>query len=135
MAVLLGNCSARWPRLNLEAPGDKPGRSTWIYFHKADGFEGCKGTVVVAYKAERGQADLQFAATLEAELRRRCEGLLDPTMQVVSAAKSASIRVTVPAIDFASAPIPQEAQLIEGFAACERLRALFVENRRVLLRV
>jgi hypothetical protein len=120
------------PSLNFERTGEKPGESTWFYFRKAAGFEGLRGAVVV-YKAERGQVDLQFSGTSPTELARRSLGLLDTSMKVVPAAKSASVRLSVPVIDFHSSASAQEAKIVDGFMACERLRLLFVEHRGTLL--
>ena len=53
-------------------------------------------------------------------------------MEVVRAAKSASIRVLVPN-DFFMPPEAQRADMIEGFAASERLRAFSVDHRETLL--
>jgi hypothetical protein len=122
------------PALRFQQPGLKPGRSTWFYFRDADGFlvEDRK-RAVVAYKAERGHADLQFAGTSSISLSRRVEGLLDHTIRVFPAEKSASIRITVRPINFHGSAEEQEALIIEGFNACERLRAFFVEHREPLL--
>lgn len=120
------------PSLNFSSGGGKPGRSVWPNFRGAEGLVGVKDVVLV-WKAERGQADLQFSSTLEAELRRRCEGILDQTMKVVQASKSASVRVSVPDLDFRTDPRSQELVVMQGLAACERLRTLFVEHRETLL--
>jgi hypothetical protein len=121
------------PALRFQRPGLKPGRSTWFYFRDADGFSADRKRAVIAYKAERGQVDLQFADTRSASLAQRVEGLLDGTMKVVPAEKSASVRITVSPVDFQGAAVEQEPSIVEGFAACERLRVFFVENREQLL--
>lgn len=121
------------PALRFAEPGLKPGQSTWFYFRDADGFAADRKRVVVAFKAERGQVDLQFAATRAEELAARCAALLEPGMQVVQAAKSASIRLIVPKIDFAGSAEAQRASMVAGFEACERLRAMFVTHRAALL--
>lgn len=92
------------PNLNFPKPGLRPGRSTWIYFTRASGFsrEDLK-RVTIAYKAERGQVDLQFSRTAAQDLAEKASALLDATMQIVPASNSASIRVNTPAIDFAGA--------------------------------
>jgi hypothetical protein len=54
-------------------------------------------------------------------------------MDVVPAAKSASIRINVPAIGFAASPSGQDAQIAEGLHACERLRAFYLQHRDALL--
>jgi hypothetical protein len=120
--------------LRFQQPGLKPGRSTWFYFRDADGFPAeDRKRAVIAYKAERGHADLQFAGTGTISLARRVEGLLDRTMGVVRAEKSASIRIAVRPINFHGSAKEQETSIIEGFNTCERLRAFFVEHREPLL--
>jgi hypothetical protein len=122
------------PNLGFNQPSLKPGRSTWFYFRDAEGFSReDRKRAVVAYKAERGQVDLQFASTTSAALARRTEGVINRSMKVVSAAKSASIRISVPSVDFFGSAEKQEAAIIEGFAACERLRVFFVTYRERLL--
>lgn len=123
--------SRETPRLRLQEPGPKPGRSTWIYFRDAEGFERGCGAVVV-YKAERGQADLQFAGTSAAELAGRVQSALRPDMRVVPAAKSASIRLAVPAIDFNSSSSEQGPQICAGLQACEQLRALYADRLKLV---
>lgn len=115
------------PKLRFQQPGQKPGRSTWFYFREAEGF--ARGApAVVVYKAERGQADLQFSGTGTAQLAALVETLLDPDMRVVSAGKSASVRVAVPEISFSGSAEEQHAAICAGLEACERLRTLFVER-------
>ncbi|PZQ14335.1 MAG: hypothetical protein DI565_13025 [Ancylobacter novellus] len=120
------------PQFRFAVAGGKPSRSVWPYFRSAEGLSGVKDVVLV-WKAERGQADLQFASTLEADLAQRCEGILGPGMSVVQASKSASVRVATRFLDFRTDPSDQEDVIVEGLVACERLRALFVENRARLL--
>jgi hypothetical protein len=118
------------PRLNFDSPGAKPRKSTWFYFRRADGFAGDSWrTAVVVFKAERGQVDLQFGGLTKDQLARLAEGFLTNDMQVVRAAKSASIRIQVNAIDFSADPRTQLKATTEGFSACERLRDFFVTHR------
>jgi hypothetical protein len=122
------------PRLNFQKPGLKPGRSTWICFRDAEGFsKDDTQRVCVVYKAGRGQADLQFRGTARAALAAAAERLLDRTMKVVPATKSASIRIAIVPIDFRGPVEDQQAAITEGFAACERLRTLFVEHGERML--
>ena len=104
------------PRLNFQKPGPKPRRSTWIRFRDAEGFsnEITRGVCVV-YKAGRGQADLQFPGTAAADLEAVADGLLDETMRVVSATRSASIRIAVPPLEFGGPIEDQEPAIEEGF--------------------
>jgi hypothetical protein len=115
------------PRLRFQQPGPKPGRSTWFYFREAEGF-GRGAPAVVVYKAERGQADLQFAGTSASDLAARVQTWLHPDMRVVPANKSASIRVTVPELDFNGSAETQQAAISAALEACERLRGLYVER-------
>jgi hypothetical protein len=115
------------PKLRFQQPGQKPGRSTWFYFREAEGF--ARGALaVVVYKAERGQADLQFSGTSAAQLAALVQTLLEPDMRVVSAGKSASVRVAVPEINFNGSAEEQHAAICTGLEACERLRTLYVER-------
>jgi hypothetical protein len=122
------------PKLNFDEPNLKPGRSTWFYFRNAEGFsDPDRRRAVVVYKAERGEADLQFGSTSVAQLSQRSQGILQPSMKVVPAAKSASIRINLPAIDFSRPPEDQRQAIVEGLAACELLRSFFVMHRGKLL--
>lgn len=122
------------PKLNFNEPGLKPRLSTWFHFLDAEGVSDLDWSqVVLVYKAERGQVDLQFGGTSVAQLSRRSEGILQPSMKVEPAAKSASIRIVVPIVDFVRAPEDQHQAIIEGFATCEVLRSFFAMHRRELL--
>lgn len=122
------------PKLNFNRPGLKPRLSTWFHFRDAEGLSDLDWSrVVVVYKAERGQADLQFGATSVAQLSQRSEGILQPSMKVEPAAKSSSIRIIVPIVDFARAPEDQHQAIIEGLTSCEVLRSFFVMHREKLL--
>lgn len=122
------------PKLNLNEPGLKPGRSNWLYFRDAEGLSDLDWRrAVVVYKGERGHVDLQFGGTSTSQLMQRSQGILQPSMKVVPAAKSASIRVNVPIIDFSRAPEDQRQLIIEGLAASELLRSFFVLHREKLL--
>lgn len=121
------------PRLRFVQPGAKPGRSTWVYFYNADGFADIDWrTAVVAYKADLGQADLQFGSTMSPALAEATTGLLDPGMKVVKAGKSASIRMEVPRVNF-SATDDQGAAIATGLEVCEHLRSFFVTHRDRLM--
>ena len=89
----------------------------------------------MVYKAGRGHADLQFQGTAAPALAAAAEGLLDTTMRVVRASRSASIRIAVPSVDFTGPIEDQQAAVAEGLLACERLRTLFVEHGHRLLGV
>lgn len=115
------------PLLNMEAPSEKPGRSTWIYFRRASGFP--DNLCVPVLKADRGQVDLQFRHMGTAELHRVVEDLIEPDMTIVKASKSASVRVNVPPIDFHRPAGEQEDQIRGALQQAERLRQFYVKNR------
>lgn len=122
------------PKLNFSEPSLKPGLSHWFYFRGAEGLSDLDWRrAVVVYKAERGQVDLQFGGTSVTQLSQRSRGILQPSMKLVPAAKSASIRIIVPIVDFSRPPEDQRQEIIEGLAACEVLRSFFVEYREKLL--
>lgn len=122
------------PKLNLNEPGLKPGRSNWLYFRDAEGLSDLDWRrAVIVFKGERGQADLQFGGTSTSQLTQRSQGILQPSMKVVPAAKSASIRINVPILDFSRAPEDQHQAIVEGLAACELLRSFFALHREKLL--
>jgi hypothetical protein len=122
------------PKLNFNEPGLKPRLSTWLHFKDAEGLSDLDWSrVVLVYKAERGHVDLQFGGTSVAQLSLRSDGILLPSMKVRPAAKSASVRVLVPTLDFARAPDEQHQAIVEGFAACELLRIFFVMHGEKLL--
>jgi hypothetical protein len=122
------------PKLKFSEPGLRPRLSTWFHFKDAEGLSDLDWSrLVVVYKAERGQADLQFGGTSVVQLSQRSEGILQPSMKVVPAAKSASIRIAVPIIDFSQTPEDQHQAIVEGLTACETLRSFFVAHRNKLL--
>ena len=108
----------------MSRPATKPSRSNWIYFRQAIGLQDQTGIVLV-WKAERGQVDLQFSETGTAELEGGAGKLGEPDMTVEPAGKSASIRLLVPAIDFARPPQEQLADIDAGLLTCERLRQFY----------
>ncbi len=121
------------PKLNFNEPGLKPRLSNWFHFKDAEGLSDVDWSrVVVVYKAERGHADLQFGGTSVAQLSQRALGILQSTMKVQPAKKSASIRIKVSTVDFTRAPEEQHQAIVEGFAACELLRSFFVVHREKL---
>jgi len=83
----------------------------------------------IAYKAERGQVDLQFNGMMTARLDAMLAGLIEPEMSVVKASKSSSVRIHVPYLDFASCEAYQRDHIREGLRQAERLRRFYLENR------
>lgn len=121
--------SAEYPALQMEKPSAKPSRSGWIYFRRPSDFsESDVKRSVIVYKASRGQVDLQFGNMSPGDLSAVVSGLLDPEMTVVKAAKSASVRLNVPTIDFGSRDGCQEDHIRTGLAQAERLRRFFLEQ-------
>ena len=120
------------PKLRFRRPGEKPGRSSLIYFREADGCERSRNAVVV-YKAERGQADLQFKGISPSTLSKAVDGLLQDGMNVVKAGQSSSIRISVPLVDFRADSSTQLDRIEHGLLACERLRAFFTQHRTSIL--
>lgn len=127
---------AHAPALKMPPPNEKPSGSNWIYFREADGLGPREDRrAVVVHKAERGQVDLQFWSTSPADLHAVASDLVEPDMQIVKAGKSASIRVSVPAMIFSEPPENQEEAILEGIRASERMRLLFIEYSTAFLRL
>lgn len=121
------------PKLNFQLPGAKPGKSNWFYFRGADGFESTSWReAVVVFKAERGQADLQFGGVSAGDLASKVGHILATDMKIAKAGKSASIRVEVPRLDFFDSPEKQLERMTQGFLACERLRQFWVSHKALL---
>ena len=118
-------------QLRMKSPGSKPARAGFIYFYEAEGASAVETQrrVHIVYKPAHGNADLQFANMQEETLRNAICSLLDSDMAVAQAAKSASIRIKVPVVDFGTAPEEQEDAIRQGLLASERLRQFFIENR------
>lgn len=128
---------AEAPALRMARPAEKPGKSTWVYFKEAAGFGSADhGRAVVVLKADRGQADLQFAdraqADLEAAVRALGQAVPDGVV-VEQAGKSASLRINVPPLDFRADPASQRDAISAGLAACEWLRRFYAQYKRNLI--
>jgi hypothetical protein len=50
-------------------------------------------------------------------------------MSIVKAGKSASVRVSVPHLDFSAPDLPQDDNIRSGLRQAERMRRFFVDNR------
>lgn len=121
--------SKDYPYLNMEKPSAKPGKSTWIYFRRPSGFkEADTIRCVIVYKASRGQVDLQFKSMPPSKLESLLVNLIEPDMSVVKASKSASVRISVPALEFSTSAEPQKEAIHSGLRQVERLRRFFLEN-------
>lgn len=122
------------PMLRMSKPNPKPGGSTFIYFRQASGFSAIdvrRATVVL--KAAHGNADLQFRNTDPADLEKAVAKLMEPDMTVTKAAKSASIRINVPKIDFGRPADDQIEKIKECLMQAERLRMFFTDNQPLAL--
>lgn len=115
--------------LNMLRPSEKPGRSTWIYFRQPQGFTSNDAKrCSLVLKAERGQADLQFRNMNVNDLHQLVEHFLEKDMEIVKATKSASIRLSVPLIDFDRPASEQIEQINSGLQSIERLRLFYLKN-------
>lgn len=122
------------PALNMERPSAKPGRSSFVYFRRPNGFGLADlRRVDLVLKAAHGNVDLQFKRTSPEELDRAIGHLLEDDMTIARAAASASIRIRVPALDFGSPPDAQHEIIRQGLLQAERLRSFFVEKQPLTL--
>ena len=118
------------PQLRMKSPGSKPAKAGFIYFYDAVGASAIETQrrAFVVYKPAHGNADLQFGNMREEALHNATGSLLDSDMAVAQAAKSASIRIKVPVVDFGTSPEEQEDAIRQGLQAAERLRKFFIDN-------
>jgi len=88
------------PELRTPEPRDRPATSSFIYFKPVS----LTRKVWLKHKVSDGCVDLQFNGMGDriGELEQRFGNLLDSDMQIEPAAKSAVIRIRVPAIDMAA---------------------------------
>ena len=119
------------PRLRMKSPGSKPARAGFIHLTEAEGVSSTETgrRAHIVYKPAHGNADLQFANMQKEALHNTVGHVLGAGMTVEQAAKSASIRIKVPVIDFGKPPDEQEDAIRQGIQAAERLRQFFIENR------
>ena len=124
------------PCLNMKNPRDKPGKSAYIYFRQAKGFQRIgsekKGVVI---KGDRGYVDLQFSATTVSYLESIAKSLLDDDMEIEAAGKSAVIRLNSDPIDFRAAASAQMAVIDDNLQKAERLRKFYVQHESLLRQV
>lgn len=132
--AIWGLAGSETPMLQMKKPNLKPGGSSFIYFRQASGFSATdvrQATVVL--KAAHGNADLQFRSTGTADLELAVTNLLENDMTVTKAAKSASIRISVPKIDFGQPAEDQIEEIKECLLQAERLRKFFVKHQPLAL--
>lgn len=109
------------PEFCMAEPNNKPASSSFIYFSDT----GLPRGVVLVHKFAYGHFDLQFAGmgNRTMELRERYAAKMLPEMQIVKAAKSASIRVMVPPISVADTLEQQKDAVIAAMEAGKKLLA------------
>lgn len=114
------------PDLGMREPENKPAGSTFVYFYDAVLPKG----VDLVHKMNHGHFDLQFAGMGEqlAEMREIYGSRLDEDMKIVRAAKSASIRLTVPKLAVADPLDEQHEAVLACLAAGRRLLQWGGEN-------
>lgn len=109
------------PEFCMPEPSNKPASSSFIYFRDT----GLPRGVLLVHKFAYGHFDLQFAGmgNRTLELREQYGSKLLPEMQIVKAAKSASIRVMVPPISVADTLEQQKDAVITAMEAGKKLLA------------
>lgn len=125
--------NAEAPKLRMKKPGSKPAKAGFVHLEDAEGVSTpeTQRRVKIVYKFKHGNADLQFSNTNERTIRNLVGNLLDSSMTVERAAKSASIRIKVPSVDPGRSPAEQEESIKQGIQAAEGLR-VFCINKRLL---
>ena len=121
------------PRLNLRMPPLKAKGAGFIRCPDAEGFSSSdrKRAVIILKKRRIGEChiDLQFTGVSDVDLTRAVSGLLECDMYVQRTAKSASVRIAVPPVDFGKSPLEQLGNIREWLRHAERLRRFFVDHR------
>ncbi len=131
-SAIWAKCLEKRPALRMKKPDSKPARSQWIYFRNAEGLGDWKKMVVV-WKAERGQVDLQFSGMSAEELFSRTASILLDGMQVVKAGKSASIRILCEKVDFGRSPDQQPQAIANGLELADQIRCFAATHNQLLL--
>lgn len=105
--------------LNMLPPDEKPSGSNFCYFRGTINRKILGKRVTLVHKWPHGNADLQFYSTHPQELRDALE--LSENMVIAQAAKSASIRISIPKIDSHRSFFEQADNVKEGLDAIKRL--------------
>ena len=125
--------SRETPRLRMRPRDTAPSGAGFIVFYDAEGLSTpeIKSRVNIVYKRRLtgNYVDIQFRRTTETALHTKVADILEDDMSIVRAAKSASIRVEVPDVDFSQMPEGQEEAIRAGLHVAERLRRFFVDHR------
>ena len=128
------------PLLNMAPVGEKPKGARFIKF-TPDSFASIASGVDIVIKNGKGDAgptertfvDLQFGGTSDGQLKEATNGILRPRMFVVAAAKSASIRINLPPVDYERPADAQLPAIREAVEQADLLRRFFVRNGPVLI--
>jgi hypothetical protein len=118
-------CVRDFPALGLKRKPARSAQDYWMYFHNAEGVP--KGIYII-HKCDRGFVDLTFQATGRDDLEQQCRKFLDEGMTIVQTGKSAVIRLVVAEIDHTRSFASQEASVVVGLEAAERLRRFCQTN-------
>jgi hypothetical protein len=111
--------------IQMSRPKDTPEGGSWKYLK----FPGMPAGVHVVHKfhrSDRNSMDLSFfGATTVGELRQRYSPLLDESMEIDAAGRSAVVRIRTPLIDW-SLPFQPQVEAFECcIAAARRLNQVF----------
>lgn len=116
------------PALRFSFSGEKPCSATWPAFKDAEGMGVLRGIATLILKGEKGQADLEVKNCTPDSLRRAVADLLETGMTIERATNSASIRLSVPRIDFKAPPEGQLEAIRDCLVAMDRLRRFAVDG-------
>jgi hypothetical protein len=123
---------SRAPELEMRQPRGKPSGSAFVWFQCSDLPDGLN----ICHKLTKGYVDLHFTALGNhvARLSAALNSLIELGWQVVSANKSAAVRMLVPPLKTAL-PLPQqELSVRQGLDAALALRAWARLHREQLIR-
>ncbi|MGY0560418.1 PD-(D/E)XK nuclease family protein [Luteimonas sp. A277] len=111
--------SESFPSLEMPRPGNKPVNSDWPDFRPRE----LDSRFNIVHKMAHGYVDLQMrnAAGRVDEIKRLVR---DPKLQVVTAGKSAAIRVVVPKVDRFVSFQAQQSKVIAALRAAQELLSL-----------
>lgn len=116
--------------LRMPKPTPKPSSSTFINFAPV-GFEKKHKLI---HKFTHGNVDIQISdmGDYTQDLHNKIVDRLDPDMNVVKAAKSAAIRISMPKITLGKSFNEQKETAIQGIENAVRLNRWYAENKRLL---
>lgn len=116
------------PELTMEKPANKPSASSFIYFNKNSKLP---NDVSLVHKLTHGHFDLQFKDMGDKLDQMHCKyaECLDKGMSIDKAAKSASIRVSVPTLSLADTVESQKKAVMEGMLKGKALLQWFSDQK------